>query len=307
MKILITGGSGFIGSHTVSVANNRGFDVQTIDLVDGSDYKADISEIDWRTFDMSEFDAVIHLAALISVPESFSIPEKYSEINVKSTERIFSACVEQGIKRVIFASSAAVYGSSAQQIKIIGQEAPPESPYADTKLAGEDLARKFGTKKCAFTVFRFFNVYGSGQDADSPYASVIPKFVNLVCNDEPITIEGDGLQTRDFVHVSDVANSLINACSIIPERPFEIINLGTGMGTSIIDFASMLLYIMEEEGHPSKSKIKHLSPRIGDIRESLADLTGLDKYADPETFLPFEKGIRDLVQEELKKSINGKN
>ena len=69
------------------------------------------------------------------------------------------------------------------------------------------MARKFGTKKCAFTVFRFFNVYGSGQDADSPYASVIPKFVNLVCNDEPITIEGDGSQTRDFVHVSDVANS----------------------------------------------------------------------------------------------------
>ena len=124
MKILITGGSGFTGSHTVSVANNRGFDVQTIDLVDGSDYKADISEIDWRTFDMSEFDAVIHLAALISVPESFSIPENIPKLMLNLLERIFSACVEQGIKRVIFASSAAVYGSSAQQIKIIGQEAP---------------------------------------------------------------------------------------------------------------------------------------------------------------------------------------
>ena len=107
--------------------------------------------------------------------------------------------------------------------------------------------------------------------------------------------------------MSDVANTLISACSTIPECSYEIINLGTGKGTSVIDFASLLLQILKEECRPSESKIKHLPPRVGDIRESLADLTGLEKYADPETFLPFEKGIRDLVQEELKKSINGKN
>ena len=307
MQILITGGSGFIGSHSVSAAHSMGISTQTIDLVDGSDYKEDISEIDWNDFHLTEFDAVIHLAALISVPESFSIPEKYNEVNVESTERIFSACADQGVKRVIFASSAAVYGSSANPTKIIGQEAPPESPYAQTKLAGEDLARKYATNKCKFSVFRFFNVYGTGQDADSPYASVIPKFVSLSCRNETIKIEGDGKQTRDFIHVSDVANTLISACSTIPECSYEIINLGTGKGTSVIDFASLLLQILKEECRPSESKIKHLPPRVGDIRESLADLTGLEKYADPETFLPFEKGIRDLVQEELKKPINGKN
>jgi len=108
MKILITGGSGFIGSNSTSAAKSQGILVETIDLAGESDYKVDISKIDWASFNLSQFDSVIHLAALISVPESFEITEKYIEVNVNATERLFSACVDQGVKRVIFASSAAV-------------------------------------------------------------------------------------------------------------------------------------------------------------------------------------------------------
>ena len=301
MKVLITGGSGFIGSHSAFVAKSRGIHVETIDLSGEPDYKVDISKIDWASFNLSEFDAVIHLAALISVPESFEIPENYFEVNVNSTERLFSACVEQGVKRVIFASSAAVYGSSPKKTKIIGQEAPPESPYAETKLAGEKLASHYSTRNTNFTVFRFFNVYGGDQSSDSQYASVIPKFIHLVCNNEPITIEGDGLQTRDFIHVSDVVKTLISACSIIPESPFEIINLGTGKGTSISEFASLLMRLAFQEGHRYDSNVVHLEPRVGDVRDSLADLSGLENYIDHSSFQTFEEGIRDILNEELKR------
>ena len=117
------------------------------------------------------------------------------------------------------------------------------------------------------SVFSDSSMYmARAKDADSPYASVIPKFVSLSCRNETIKIEGDGKQTRDFIHVSDVANTLISACSTIPERSYEIINLGTGKGTSVIDFASLLLQILKEECRPSESKIKHHPPRIGDIR-----------------------------------------
>lgn len=299
MKILITGGSGFIGSHSTSVAKSQGIHVETIDLVGESDYKVDISKIDWESFNLSEFDSVIHLAALISVPESFEITEDYIEVNVMATERLFSACVDQGVKRVIFASSAAVYGASIEEKKIVGNEAPPESPYAETKLSGEELARRFATRETTFTVFRFFNVFGTGQDADSPYASVIPKFVRLACDGHPITIEGDGLQTRDFIHVSDVARALISASEKKPAEVFEIINLGTGKRISIIDFASLVKKMAKELGSTDESEIIHKAPREGDVRDSLADLTGLCHFADPKLFISFEAGIKDLIVDEL--------
>ena len=299
MKILITGGSGFIGSNSTSAAKSQGILVETIDLAGESDYKVDISKIDWASFNLSQFDSVIHLAALISVPESFEITEKYIEVNVNATERLFSACVDQGVKRVIFASSAAVYGASIDEKKIVGNEMPPESPYAETKLAGEELARRFATRETTFTVFRFFNVFGPGQDADSPYASVIPKFVRLACDGSPITIEGDGLQTRDFIHVSDVARALINASKKTPVDVFEIINLGTGKRISIIEFASLAKKVAKELGVSAESEITHLAPRVGDVRDSLADLTGLYHFADPNSFVSFDAGINELISNEI--------
>lgn len=299
MAILVTGGSGFIGSNTVSLAISENIEALNLDIKKDSSIRADISEFNWDAFDLSRFDAVIHLAARISVPESFEIPEKYLEVNVEATRRLFSACVKQGVPRVIFASSAAVYGSSTEEKKIVGNEFPPESPYAETKLAGEDLARSFATRKTTFTVFRFFNVFGHGQDADSPYASVIPKFVRLACDSSPITIEGDGLQTRDFIHVSDVARALISASEERPDEIFEIINLGTGKQISIIDFAFLVKKIAKNLGAPAESEIIHKAPREGDVRDSLADLTGLNRFVDPKSFISFEAGIEDLIADEI--------
>ena len=300
MHILVTGGSGFIGSKTISLAKSENIDALNLDIKKDASIRADISEYNWGELDLSRFDAVIHLAALISVPESFDIPEKYAEVNVEATKRLFSACVEQGVPRVIFASSAAVYGASIEEKKIVGREAPPESPYAESKSAGEELARSYATRETTFTAFRFFNVYGTGQDAKSPYASVIPKFVRMACDGSPITIEGDGLQTRDFIHVSDVARVLIRASQKKPEDAFEIINLGTGTRISIIEFASLARNIAKELGVSAESEITHLPPRVGDVRDSLADLTGLYRFADPNSFISFEAGITDLISNEIK-------
>ena len=299
MRALITGGSGFIGRNTVTIGISKKIDIVTLDAAEGSMIKADISEVNWDDFDLSSFDAVIHLAAKISVPESFAIPDRYDEVNVNATDRLFSACAKQGVSRVIFASSAAVYGSSTEEKKIVGQESSAESPYAETKVKGEELAKKYSNNETKFTVFRFFNVYGPGQEANSPYASVIPRFVKLACLGSPITIEGDGLQTRDFVHVSDVAKTLVNSVLITPSRAFEIINLGTGNMTSIIDFARMSIEKASLFGAPKESQLIHVNPREGDVRDSLADLQGLRNYIDHTSFLSLEEGIEDLVRDEM--------
>ena len=131
MRILITGGSGFIGSHTVNLARSKLWETHNLDLDSGSEIRVDIKDADWTNMGLSRFDAVIHLAARISVPESFEIPDEYYEVNVKATERLFSACVESGVRKVIFASSAAVYGSSEKERKIIDRS-PSGSPYAQT-------------------------------------------------------------------------------------------------------------------------------------------------------------------------------
>ena len=299
MRILVTGGSGFIGSHTVNLARSKLWDAQSLDLDAGSEIQVDIVDVDWTELELSRFDAVIHLAARISVPESFEIPDEYFEVNVEATKRLFSACVESGVPKVIFSSSAAVYGSSIEERKTVGQESPPESPYAQTKLDGEKLAESYATSETAFTVFRFFNVFGPGQSADSPYASVIPKFVDRMCRGEPVTIDGDGSQTRDFIHVSDVAKTMLSAAEQTDASPFDIVNLGTGSGASILDFSNLLSLIVSEEGGPSESTILLGPPREGDILHSVADISGLNLYASKHSFVPFEDGIRELVRRAL--------
>ena len=163
------------------------------------------------------------------------------------------------------------------------------------------MAEKYSNNETKITVFRFFNVYGPGQEADSPYASVIPIFVKMACSGSPITIEGYGLQTRDFVHVSDVAETLLNSVLITPSRNFEIINLGTGNMATIIDLARMSIEKARLIGFQKESRVIHVDPRKGDVRDSLADLRGLRIYIDHSSFSSLEEGIQDLVRDEMQR------
>ncbi len=207
--ILITGSSGFIGSNLVRMANSLNLDITTLDSVGKPDLKCDIIDADWEKIGLSDFKTVIHLAAKTSVSESLENPQKFLDVNSEATRKLFSACVEQNVERVIFASSAAIYGFSEKETKKIGEEGKPASPYAETKLHGEAFARQLSSENTSFLCLRFFNVYGPSQKIDGEYSAVIPTFIQSAITGQDIEIHGDGCQTRDFIHVSDVCSAII--------------------------------------------------------------------------------------------------
>jgi len=298
--ILITGSSGFIGSNLVSMANSLNLEITTLDYVGKPDIKCDITDADWEKIGLSNFKTVIHLAAKTSVSESLEDPNKFLDVNSKATRKLFSACVEQDVERVIFASSAAVYGSSDKETKKIGEEGTPTSPYAETKLYGEEVARHLSSENTTFLCLRFFNVYGPSQKIDGEYSAVIPSFIQSAISGNPIIIHGDGGQTRDFIHVSDVCSAIISSLST-PLPNFSVTNVGSGRGISILELAKIVSELVESVGcHPPK--LIPSPQRLGDVRDSTADISGLDQFLDIDALTPLEVGLRDLIERTLDES-----
>ena len=296
-RVLITGSSGFIGSNLIRMATSMNIDFTSLDLVGKPDIKSDIVHTDWEEIRLSDFNAVIHLAAETSVPESFEDPKKFQNVNSNATEKLFRACVEQKVEKVIFASSAAVYGSSDKEIKIIGEEGKSESPYADTKLYGEEIARELSKGNTSFLCLRFFNVYGPFQKIDGAYSAVIPAFIHNAILGKDIEIFGDGGQTRDFIHVNDVCSAILSSLSA-PISDFLAINVGSGIGISILELAKAISELVELTGRPLPEVI--FSPkRLGDVRHSTADLSGLEKFLDTDELTSLEVGLQDLIERTL--------
>ncbi len=297
MRVLITGSSGFIGSNLIRMATSMNIDFTSLDLVGKPDIKCDIAQTNWEEIRLSDFNAVVHLAAKTSVPESFEDPKKFLNVNSIATEKLFRACVEQKVEKVIFASSAAVYGSSDKEIKKIGEEGKSESPYADTKLHGEEIARKLSTGNTSFLCFRFFNVYGPFQKIDGAYSAVVPAFIHKAILGKEIEIFGDGRQTRDFIHVNDVCSAIISSLAT-PICDFSVINVGSGLGISILELANVISGLIELTGRPLPEVI--FSPgRLGDVRHSTADLNGLEKFLDTDDLTSLEVGLQDLIERTL--------
>lgn len=221
MKILITGGAGFIGSHMVEAFLTQGWSVTVLDNFSSGrrenlvHISGDIEIIEGDIRDtaavaraMSGADGVIHLAALASVPASFKNPVETYEVNFIGTENILAAALQQKVKHVTFASSSAVYGDT--ELLPITEETPdnPLSPYGLSKLLGEKLCRFYNTAfGLPVTVFRFFNVYGPRQNPFSEYSAVIPKFLSIIKEGGIPTIFGNGEQTRDFIYISDLVKA----------------------------------------------------------------------------------------------------
>jgi UDP-glucose 4-epimerase len=302
MKVLVTGADGFIGNNLIILLKENGFLAHGLDNKGNkSDFIEDITDVDWTLYDLGSYDAVIHLAAKVSVPESFLLPDIYDAVNVKATERLFKLCSELNVKKVIFASSAAVYGDSSKEIKIVGEEGNLESPYAENKFEGEDIARRYANSDTKFICLRFFNVYGPGQSSDSEYSSVIPLFINKIKLGEDLTIYGDGLQTRDFIHVKDVCKVIISSIKNPSLPNYVCFNLGTGEGVSILSLANNLLSLANNLDSSLKSKIIMKSKRTGDIMHSIADIKPLGEVYDINSFISLDNGLRKL----LISSLNG--
>lgn len=276
MNFLVTGGAGFIGSRVVKLLLEEKHKVTVIDNLSSGKLenlanfqnKIDFHNIDVRDLEKikpiaSKSDGIFHFAALTNVLESFTKQDEYYSVNVKGTQNILDIAKQFDLK-VVFASSAAVYGD-AKKIPIKEDtERNPLNPYGQTKLNGEHLCEKYSQMGTRITVLRFFNVYGKGQNP--AYAGVISKFLENVSNGKPPIIYGDGTQARDFIFVDDVAEA--NLLAMKNNSSGKFINVGTGIKTSIRELAEMLIKI-------SKQNIKpiYVDTKEGDIKNSQADIT----------------------------------
>jgi nucleoside-diphosphate-sugar epimerase len=274
---LVTGGAGFIGSHLVNALVEKGDTVRVLDdLSTGHEENLQGLAVDLSVGDIRDahfvrnvcdgVDRVFHLAASISVAASMNEPIHYYDVNLLGSINVLWAAAQAGVKRVILASSAAVYGKTDGLVNE-EMETHPLSPYADTKLAMEGAARTFTTAYGLPTVaLRFFNAYGPRQSPDSPYAAVIPLFIQAMARGQAAKIEGDGKQSRDFVFVEDIVQALLLA-SESKQTIGGVFNVGGGRSITILELAQTLQRILPDAPPPI-----HVEPRPGDVRYSEANI-----------------------------------
>lgn len=279
MKVLITGGAGFIGSHlaehlqhraSVRILDNfrtghrRNLEGLTAELIEG-----DITNLDTLRTTMQGMDYVFHLAAMVSVPESVSHPLECERINSLGTLHVLEVAAAAGVKKVFFASSAAVYGDNPVVPKVESMLPEPHSPYAYTKLHGEHCCRFYADEGRVPTVcLRFFNVFGRRQDPRGPYAAAVPIFMEKAQRGEPLTIFGDGGQTRDFISVRDIVSAILHV-TLTPGIT-GVFNAGYGGTLTINDLAGRIITAAN-----SRSEIHRLPERPGDVRHSSASIAAL--------------------------------
>lgn len=305
MRILVTGGAGFIGSHLTERLLGEGHRVRVLDNLStgkrenlpshpGLEFvEGDIRAQDDAMEAVSGIDAVYHLAAVASVQASVDDPRGTHESNFVGTLNLLEAARRHRVQRFLYASSAAVYGDNADLP--VGEEATtkPLSPYAADKLAGEHYldfyGRKFGL---AGTAFRFFNIYGPRQDPSSPYSGVISIFVDRMRQGRPVTIYGDGRQTRDFVYVGDLAELLASAL-MSEEAVGQVLNVGRGVECSLLE----LLAELEKLGGRSIER-QHEAARTGDIRHSRARVARLRQVFGRVPQTPIGAGLARLLGHE---------
>ncbi|MBR9692421.1 NAD-dependent epimerase/dehydratase family protein [Candidatus Woesearchaeota archaeon] len=288
MRILITGGSGFIGQHAAKHLLAAGHDVTTLDIaengIDGVRHvKGSICDAETVGIAMEGQDAVVHLAAVVSAAGSIDDPETTYTVNIEASVNVLAAARLAGVKKAVLASSAAVYGLEPSTPTKEDEPLQPLSPYAESKIAMEELATEAGLPTVCL---RFFNVYGPSQKADSQYAAAIPAFVTKALANEPLTIYGDGEQTRDFVYVADIAKAIELALT----KGTGVMNIASGKKTSINELAKTIIKLTESE-----SDIEHAEPRDGDPRISAADVSTAKKELDFSATTELEEGLKETI------------
>jgi UDP-glucose 4-epimerase len=299
MRILVTGGAGFIGSHLVEYFHERA-EVRVLDnfrsgfrenlagfrceLLVGS-----ILDRDRLRQAMQGVDYVFHLAAMISVPESMLKPVDCNELNTTGTLMVLAAAAQAGVKKLIFSSSAAIYGDNPAIPKLETMAPEPKSPYAITKLDGEYYCQMFTAEgRLPTACLRYFNVFGPRQNPRSQYAAAVPIFIHQALRHEPITIHGDGEQTRDFIYVKDIVAA--NAYFATQSPATGVFNVANGQATRINDLAARIGRLTG-----SRSEIRHAPERSGDVKYSLAAIAKLRAAG----FIPgsnFNDGLQTTIE-----------
>ena len=275
MKILVTGGSGFIGSHIVEHYQGKADEIRVLDNLrtgyrhnlDGMDctfIEGSITDRDLVRQAVSGVDLVFHMAALVSVPESMAKPSECVDINVQGLLNVLEESSHAGVGKLVFASSAAIYGDNPVVPKVETMLPEPKSPYAVTKLDGEYYLGMFEREgRLETAAIRFFNVFGPRQDPKGAYAAAVPIFIEKAVKGEDITIHGDGGQTRDFIYVKDIVGALVFAAET--RGVTGVFNAGYGGQLTINQLAEN---IVANAG--TSTRIVHGPERPGDVRHSRA-------------------------------------
>jgi UDP-glucose 4-epimerase len=317
--VLVTGGAGFIGSHLCEALLARGARVRVLDDFSTGRWenlariRSDIEVIEGSLESapaveraVAGVDSIAHLAARSSVVESIGARELYWRVNVEGTATLFAAAAAARVRRVVFAASSSAYGDRPQthdqthdQAHDHAHDVPqdesmqphPASPYAASKVEGERLVRALAqTGGVDAIALRFFNVYGLRQDPNSAYAAVIPRFMKRVAEGKPVTVFSDGLQTRDFVHVSDTARAVIAALDATHALGGVIANVGTGQATTVTELVRLVGAVL---GKPAM--VEYQPAREGEVRHSVAATERAAQLIGFRANISLESGLRTMV------------
>ncbi len=288
MKYLITGSAGFIGKALTEKLRAMGHQTLSFDIVDQG---GDIRNLENLTQTCGDVDGIFHLAAHASVQYSLENPLSSFETNVSGTLNIFEAARVNGGIPVVYASSAAIYGDFPDLPLEETAPSNPLSPYAMHKKMNEDIANNYGKNfKVASFGLRFFNIYGPGQNPHSPYAGVISIFQERLQTGSPVTLYGDGFQSRDFVYIDDATAALCLAMDkASPESP--VCNICTGKSTSILDLVNILSKHMDSE-----ARIDLQDARPGDIKHSVGSPALFEKLTGYTPGTSVEDGLKSLIE-----------
>ena len=308
--VFITGGAGFIGSHVIPMLLERGDKVRLFDnmfrgdrdkvaeLVANSNGNVEFIDQDVRYGGavhaaMKGSDKVIHLAA-VSINKSQADPFESIDINMVGSNNVFAAAADLGISRVVYASSASVYG--APETLPMKEDGPvsPLTPYCIAKLAGEHLLDYYARRSgLSWIGLRFFNVYGPGQKPTAYYTSVINHFVKRLRAGEPPVIDGSGEQSMDFVHVHDIARSVVMSLDADPAKANVAINIGTGIDTTVAELARTLIAAVGVNVEPQ------FNPREVLVSRRAADITRAREVLGWEPTIDVQTGMKELVHTEI--------
>jgi UDP-N-acetylglucosamine/UDP-N-acetyl-alpha-D-glucosaminouronate 4-epimerase len=304
MRCLVTGGAGFIGSHIVRRLVFDGERVRVVDNLSTGDIKrleTVFSSIEFMKGDLADesitqravegVDYVLHQAAMPSVQRSVADPVVTNRANVTATVNLLEACRKVGVRRFVYAASSSAYGDTEVLPKKEIMPANPLSPYALQKFVGERYCKLYYDLYGLETVsLRYFNVFGPGQDPGSEYSAVIPKFITSLLANQPLTIHGDGEQSRDFTFIDNVVEANLLAVKA-PGAAGKMCNIGCGARLTLNRLVSLL-----EEQLGAIAQVSHGPPKAGDVRHSLADIERAESILQYRPKVTVEEGLRRTIE-----------
>lgn len=305
MQFLVTGGAGFLGRHLCNRLAREGHTVHALDDLSAGDPSALDSAVLFTRGDVADIpklwsllqgvECVYHLAARVSVPQSILYPRDYNTVNVGGTVALMEAARDAGVKRVVLASSGAVYGQQAEQPVREETRSNPDSPYAVSKLAAEHYTRAIGALwKIETVMLRIFNAYGPGQALPASHPPVVPQFIKQAIGGGSLVIFGGGTHTRDFIYADDVTDALVAATTATGIEG-QVINIGSGQETSIND-------LVEHIGRAVGRKVEPLhNPSVsGGVQRLYADISKAERLLKFKPRFSLDEGLRLTVLHDLR-------